>query len=154
MSNDDWIEWHGGECPVDRNVRADIRLSNGDTETGVLARSFFWGRAYLGSDIIAYRLHEPTITITDENGETRPITKTEVETARKLAKQPRYTNKDGRDLIDKWADEYDAEQFDLIMWTVMERYRTRLGRKDARLDEIRKIADYANRWLAVEEGRV
>lgn len=70
-----------------------------------------------------------------------------------MIKQPRYTNENGRDLIDKWADEYSAEEFDLIMWTVMERYRTRLGRKDDRVQEIRKIADYANRWLAVEEGR-
>jgi hypothetical protein len=72
---------------------------------------------------------------------------------RNQVKQERYTNENGRDLIDKWADEYKPEEFDLIMWTVMERYRTRLGRKDARLTEIRKIADYANRWLAVEEGR-
>jgi hypothetical protein len=68
-------------------------------------------------------------------------------------KQPRYTNEKGRDLIDKWADEYTPEEFDLIMWIQMEKYRTRLGRKDSRLDEIRKIADYANRWLAAEEGR-
>lgn len=68
-------------------------------------------------------------------------------------KQERYTDTGGKDLIDRWAERYTPEEFDLVIWTVMERYSERLGKKDERVKEIRKIADYAARWLAVEEGR-
>ena len=65
-------------------------------------------------------------------------------------KQKRYTDDDGRDLIDKWAETYQHDQFRLIMWAMMEKYNTRLGRKDSTISEVSKMADYMNRWLEYE----
>ena len=70
-----------------------------------------------------------------------------------MPKQPRYTNEDGRDLIDKWAERYNPEEFRLIMFAMIEKYQERMGKKDSVAKECRKIADYANRLAIVEEGR-
>jgi hypothetical protein len=66
-------------------------------------------------------------------------------------KQDRYKAADGKDTIDKWAERYTAEEFRVIMWIQMEKYNDRLGKKDTVVNEVRKIADYAARWLEKEE---
>ena len=37
------------------------------------------------------------------------------------------------------------------MWAMMDKDHDRLGKKDSIAKEVRKIADYANRWALVEE---
>ena len=70
-----------------------------------------------------------------------------------VVKQERYLGEDGKDLIDKWAERYSPEEFRLIMFSMMEKYQERLGKKDSIAKECRKIADYANRLALVEEAR-
>jgi len=79
--------------------------------------------------------------------------KAEDEEFARIEKQARYTGDDGKDLIDKWAERYNAEEFRLIMLAMIEKYMTRMGRKDSIAKECRKIADYANRLALVEESR-
>ena len=69
--NDGWIEWGGGECPVEEGTLVDIRDGDGHEWHGVKAApkdeysdaaSTFW--EHKGSprnNIIAYRLHKPDI---------------------------------------------------------------------------------------------
>jgi hypothetical protein len=63
--NDGWIDWGGGECPVEEGVLVDVRLRNGNTFEGLAAlvesRATlpFWLSYDAGADIIAYRLHKP-----------------------------------------------------------------------------------------------
>lgn len=68
-------------------------------------------------------------------------------------KQQRYTDKNGQDLIDRWAERYTIEEFRVLMWAMLEKYNERLGKKDLPVSEVRKIADYAARWLEVEEDK-
>lgn len=52
-----WIEWHGGECPVDGRVKVEYRLRDGVTSNEP-ASCLAWehdGECY---DIIAYRVVE------------------------------------------------------------------------------------------------
>lgn len=51
-----WIEWFGGEMPVERSVRVDVDRLDG---TRVTASAGFFGWAALDrpTDIIRYRLH-------------------------------------------------------------------------------------------------
>ena len=52
---DGWIEWDGGECPVDSDMRVEVEMFSGETEIQP-ANQFRWNKAgYLG-DIIAYRV--------------------------------------------------------------------------------------------------
>ena len=53
---DGWIEWNGGECPVEDNAVIDIRFRDGNEERGVDA-DWDWEHSG-GGDIIAYRLHK------------------------------------------------------------------------------------------------
>lgn len=53
----DWIEWHGGECPVDGDVYVEIRTKDGMMDAA-RADCYFWGIDDKGYDIIAYRLYE------------------------------------------------------------------------------------------------
>ena len=71
----------------------------------------------------------------------------------RIEKQARYTSENGKDLIDRWAERYTADEFRLIMLAMIEKYMTRMGRKDSIAQECRKIADYANRLALVEEAR-
>ena len=66
-------------------------------------------------------------------------------------KQERYKNDTGTDLIDRWAETYEHEQFRMIMWVMVEKYNTRLGKKDSIVKEVGKMADYMNRWLEYEK---
>ena len=66
-------------------------------------------------------------------------------------KQERYKNEDGSDLIDRWANTYEQEAFRMLMWAMVEKYNTRLGKKDSIVSEVGKMADYMNRWLEYEK---
>lgn len=68
--NDGWIEWGGGECPVDEGEIVDLKDRDGylwlgaDALFSTEARAEFWrhtGGQERSSDIIAYRLHKPDI---------------------------------------------------------------------------------------------
>lgn len=62
----DWIEWQGGECPVDGRTRVDVRFRDGTLWTnraaGSLARNdddenyWIWEPTSPEDDIIAYRV--------------------------------------------------------------------------------------------------
>ena len=57
----DWIEWNGGDCPVDALTLVDVKLRNGTERSyGVRAVSLRWSKlqGYKDSDIIAYRVRE------------------------------------------------------------------------------------------------
>lgn len=56
--NDGWIEWGGGECPVDTKTLVDIRLKVGFTYKSCHPGDYSWRHAGGGGDIIAYRLHK------------------------------------------------------------------------------------------------
>lgn len=67
--NEGWIEWGGGECPVEEGVLVDVKYRDGAIKKGLRAlipnsgRSasrLFWIKDNLPTDIIAYRLHKPT----------------------------------------------------------------------------------------------
>lgn len=64
-----WIDWHGGDCPVDPTDVVDIRLrgdhgKDRDVSDFGAADSFRWDHlktdGYAGNgDIVAYRIHRP-----------------------------------------------------------------------------------------------
>ncbi len=64
-------------------------------------------------------------------------------------KNPIYT-KSGKDLIDEAKERYTVDEFRGAMRFLIEKYLRRLGEKDTVRAEVRKIADYANRWLEYE----
>jgi len=61
----DWIEWNGGECPVDPETLVDTCKRNGDKcygfRAGVRIHVGCWDRAWRSrrTDIIAYRIVRP-----------------------------------------------------------------------------------------------
>lgn len=57
--NEGWIDWAGGECPVDTKTLVDIRLKVGFTYKSCHPGDYSWRHAGGGGDIIAYRLHKP-----------------------------------------------------------------------------------------------
>ena len=69
---DGWIEWSGGECPVEKGVMVDIRVRNGREERNLAANTItkgripdascaFWKNDGMAGDIIAYRPHKPDV---------------------------------------------------------------------------------------------
>lgn len=56
---DGWIEWNGGECPVDGDCEVSIRVRGEGGSARGKAKHWSWGHSGCGSDIIAYRLHKP-----------------------------------------------------------------------------------------------
>lgn len=58
---DDWIAWHGGDCPVARDVMVDLRFANGieNTSRKVPGHQWYWGevgQSARGFSIAAYRV--------------------------------------------------------------------------------------------------
>lgn len=61
---DGWIDWPGGECPVDRDALVEVKYRNGTVKPPEPARFYIWTNGYgscrtTDADIIAYRLHQP-----------------------------------------------------------------------------------------------
>lgn len=67
--NDGWIDWDGGECPVDTKTLVDIRLKVGFTYKSCHPGDYSWRHAGGGGDIFAYRLHNPQ-EVTEADDET------------------------------------------------------------------------------------
>jgi hypothetical protein len=68
MSENAWIEWSGGECPVADDALIQVRFRVWEEGQGESlkknppqpARRFRWYHNDSGSDIIAYRLSGPS----------------------------------------------------------------------------------------------
>lgn len=62
---DGWIEWKGGECPVEKGTVVDVIWRNGTERAGVKALHIggaghkFWVADGMANYIIAYRPHKP-----------------------------------------------------------------------------------------------
>lgn len=56
---DDWIEWSGGECPVNASEMVDVIFGRGGIMSTNIADCWRWNHSGTDSDIIAYRLHQP-----------------------------------------------------------------------------------------------
>lgn len=56
-----WIDWHGGECPVDSDVIVEVkyRKTNPYQFNNDRAGDFTWSHHGIDGDIIAYRLVQP-----------------------------------------------------------------------------------------------
>lgn len=59
--NDGWIEWAGGECPVDSDAIVEVRYrkTNPYQFNNDRAGDFTWSHHGIDGDIIAYRLQQP-----------------------------------------------------------------------------------------------
>lgn len=62
-ASEGWIEWHGGECPVDSDaiVEVKFRWHNPRQYNNDRAGDFYWAHTGGNADIIAYRLHDQSI---------------------------------------------------------------------------------------------
>lgn len=57
-ASDGWIDWHGGECPVDGDTIVEVRFSSGELGSGVArADSYIWRHDLDDVNIAAYRPH-------------------------------------------------------------------------------------------------
>ena len=56
---DGWIEWKGGECPVDKGDRIDVKFESGLERVNVHAAWNWRHNNQWQYNIIAYRLHKP-----------------------------------------------------------------------------------------------
>lgn len=61
--SDGWIEWGGGDCPVERGAIVDVkcRWHNPLQYNNDRAGDFYWANTGSNADIIAYRLHDQGI---------------------------------------------------------------------------------------------
>lgn len=63
VGHDGWIEWGGGECPVDSEVIVEVKFRdpNRCKFNSLIAGDFDWSHDGSNGDIIAYRLQQPVI---------------------------------------------------------------------------------------------
>lgn len=56
-----WIEWKGGECPVEPDAVVEVRMRDGRTATfdDGAVDEFWWGNDGCSVDILAYRIVKP-----------------------------------------------------------------------------------------------
>lgn len=65
MENSDWIEWKGGECPVDEGIIVDVKYRDDEDHSKglrlfgpIYASRLAWWHDGQDDDIIAYRIVE------------------------------------------------------------------------------------------------
>jgi hypothetical protein len=57
--NDGWIDWLGGDCPVDRDVTVQVQYRAEDFGDTGNAGGFRWNLTGKASDIVAYKIVKP-----------------------------------------------------------------------------------------------
>lgn len=108
---DGWIEWKGGECPVDGECIVSYKMRDAATfRRGEPASEVRWQHNGTASDIIAYRLHKPEQAKPEFcESVTRSITEPETKpTIEQLAAD--YRNR--KYYADRKQDEADAAKAD------------------------------------------
>lgn len=62
VGHNGWIQWAGGECPVDSDAIVEVkyRKPNQHQYNNDRAGDFYWAHTGSNADIIAYRLQQPT----------------------------------------------------------------------------------------------
>lgn len=62
VGNDEWIQWAGGDCPVDSDAIVEVKFRNPSRNkfNNDRAGDFYWSHHGFDGDIIAYRLQQPT----------------------------------------------------------------------------------------------
>lgn len=61
--NGGWIEWGGGECPVEKGTLIDVKHRDGEVyqnKPAIGDNNVCWSHTGFHGDIIAYRLHKPS----------------------------------------------------------------------------------------------
>lgn len=102
-----WIEWCGGECPVDGNEIVDIRYSESREEFGIKAKFRRWNHARNKGDIIAYRLHKPKKSLEELCGEVKEENKHEHIEAKPTIEQLAADYRNKLDYANRKQDEAD-----------------------------------------------
>ncbi|APC45970.1 hypothetical protein QHH_58 [Halomonas phage QHHSV-1] len=67
-------------------------------------------------------------------------------------KQARYQDRQGEDWIDEFARIATPDEFRAAMRFTIGKYLRRIGKKDRREVELRKVEDYARRWREFEQS--
>lgn len=78
--NEGWIEWGGGECPVEKGTLVDVKWRDGKIDDSIPAKiihdldspkrhAIRWRHLGNSHDIIAYRLHKPQEAVHGEAGD-------------------------------------------------------------------------------------
>lgn len=71
--SDGWIEWHGGECPVEKGTIVDTKWDDGAIKTDIYDYDHYWEIDSRTSYIIAYRLSKTEVSAAPVwNGEGLP----------------------------------------------------------------------------------
>lgn len=67
--NDGWIEWGGGECPVDGAAYVDVKLRGGHVVTKRRACALYWSHHTPTGDgeIMSYRLHRDINSLANDD---------------------------------------------------------------------------------------
>lgn len=89
----------------------------------------------------------PSIFTNPDNQHLREAVQAITDNKHKLPKQVRYQDATGDDWIDECERTLSWPEFIGAMKFTIGKYLRRLGKKDAELQEIEKIADYSARWL-------
>lgn len=130
-----WVEYNLKGYPLlSRVTEVDVRLEDGSVELQTNPRGLNWAND-VENRITHYRVNPVVVD--------------------RYPKQERYHGVNGEDWIDECARTLTAEEFRGAMKFTIGKYIRRLGRKDTIVKEVKKIADYAQRWEAYEntEGR-
>lgn len=56
VTDDGWITWNGGECPVSGDTKVKVMFRDGDHGGEVVAGSVDWAHYGSDGDVIAYRV--------------------------------------------------------------------------------------------------
>ena len=109
---DGWIEWKGGECPVDGNEIIDIRYPESREEFGAKAKFRRWNHARNKGDIIAYRLHKPEKSLEELCGEVKEENKHEHVEAKPTIEQLAADYRNAKDYAERKQQEADTAKAD------------------------------------------
>jgi len=103
---DGWIEWSGGECPVEGSSIVDVEFNDGRILSG-LAISFSWLHEWVSGNIIKYRKHKKPKAQPECPGKINPIIPASIdELCAKVTEENKNQHVDAKPTIEQLAQDY------------------------------------------------
>lgn len=143
--SDGWIEWQGGECPVHPDTLVEVGFRGGASgPAAVRANTWYWKHDGERTDITRYRIVRPPLDFHTSGAPVRADDRQECgDHYKRMAVEP-------------WAVMgacLPSEGFAGYLRGNVLKYAMRAGSKGAELDDARKCAHYAQKWVETLESQ-
>lgn len=153
VGHEGWIQWAGGDCPVDSDAIVEVKFSNGELGTGVArADRYIWRHEIDDANIVAYRLHDQGINARANDDQLEQDLNECIGQDFDVVNHPSHYTQGDIECIDAIKAALGEEQYEGYLRGACIKYLWRYEEKGG-LESVRKAQWYLNKLISELEDK-